>query len=293
MQHAALVPIVLAGLGTGSIFSLIAIGITVVYKSTGAINFAQGEWVMLGGLLAAFGVSHLHWPVWAACIGATLAVAAFGVVSERLVIARVRQPSALKLTLLTVGLALACRGLAMLLLGRSPQGYPGLSGDATLDLGDAVISSQTLWILGVALVAMGALHAFFQRSLTGTAMRAAAANEEAAALMGVRRASIRTLSFALAAGFGGLAGALITPLTLMSFDSGATLGFKAFSAAMLGGLGSLQGAVLGGLLLGVIDALAGGYVSSQFRDAASFVILIVILVARPQGLLGGREIAKV
>lgn len=293
MHDNAFLPIVLSGLSTGSIFSLIAIGITIVYKSTGAINFAQGEWVMLGGLLAAFGVSHLHLPVWGACVAATLVVAAIGVVSERCIIARIREPSALKLTLVTVGLALACRGLAMLVLGRSPQGYPGLSGDATFALAGAVVSMQTLWILGGALLAMCALHTFFQHTLAGTAMRAAAANEDAAALMGVRRENTTTLAFLIAAAFGGLAGTLVTPLTLMSFDSGAALGFKAFSAAMLGGLGNLQGAVLGGLVLGVIDALAGGYVSSQFRDATSFVILIAVLVTRPQGLLGRRDIVKV
>ncbi|CAG9251971.1 High-affinity branched-chain amino acid transport system permease protein LivH [Paraburkholderia unamae] len=293
MHDNAFLPIVLSGLSTGSIFSLIAIGITIIYKSTGAINFAQGEWVMLGGLLAAFGVSHLNLPVWAACVVSTFVVAAIGVLSERCIIARIREPSALKLTLVTVGLALACRGLAMLVLGRSPQGYPGLSGDATFALVGAVVSTQTLWILGVALLAMCTLQAFFQRTLVGTAIRASAANEDAAALMGVRRENATTLTFLIAAAFGGLAGALVTPLTLMSFDSGAPLGFKAFSAAMLGGLGNLQGAVLGGLVLGVIDALAGGYVSSQFKDVTSFAILIAVLVTRPQGLLGRRDVVKV
>ncbi|NML97484.1 branched-chain amino acid ABC transporter permease [Paraburkholderia sp. RP-4-7] len=293
MHSAALLQIVLSGLGTGSIYSLIAIGFNITYKSTGALSFVQGEWVMLGGLVAATGVTHWHLPVWAACIAATLIVVALGFLSERIVIAPIRHPSPLKLTLVTVGLALACKGLAMLVLGRSPQGYPGLSGDAMVHFGGAAINRQTLWIIGVAVASMCAIHLFFNHTTTGIAMRAAAANRDAADLMGVRRGRMVSLSFALAAGFGGLAGTLITPLTLMSFDSGATIGFKAFSAAMLGGLGNLYGAGLGGLVLGLIEALAGGYLSSQFKDAVSFVILLLVLIVRPQGLFGKPDIVKI
>jgi branched-chain amino acid transport system permease protein len=293
MPNAAFLQIVLSGLSTGSIYSLIAIGFNITYKSTGALSFVQGEWVMLGGLVAAAGVTHWHLPVWVACIAATLVVVALGLLSERVVIAPIRHPSPLKLTLVTVGLALAWKGFAMLVLGRSPQGYPGLSGDSMLQLAGAAINRQTLWIIGVAMVSMAAIHLFFNHTLTGIAMRAAAANRDAADLMGVRRGRMVSLSFALAAGFGGLAGTLITPLTLMSFDSGATIGFKAFSAAMLGGLGNLYGAGLGGLVLGLTEALASGYLSSQFKDAVSFVILLLVLIARPQGLFGRPDIVKV
>jgi branched-chain amino acid transport system permease protein len=293
MHDAAFLQILFSGLATGSIYSLIAIGFNITYKSTGALSFVQGEWVMLGGLVAAAGVTHWHLPVWAACIAATLIVVALGFLSERIVVAPIRHPSPLKLTLVTVGLALTCKGLAMLILGRSPQGYPGVSGDTMVHVAGAAINRQTLWIIGITVVSMCAIHLFFNHTNTGIAMRAAAANRDAADLMGVRRGRMVSLSFALSAGFGGLAGTLITPLTLMSFDSGATIGFKAFSAAMLGGLGNLYGAGLGGLVLGLIEALAGGYVSSQFKDAVSFVILLLVLIVRPQGLFGKPDIVKI
>jgi branched-chain amino acid transport system permease protein len=181
----------------------------------------------------------------------------------------------------------------MLTLGKNPQGYPGLSGDKMVSVYGATVNTQTLWILALTLVLMLATHFFFGHTRLGTAMRAAAANPEAAALVGISNRRIVTLSFILAAGVGGLAGTIITPLTLMSYDSGAMLGFKGFSAAMLGGLGNLFGAAVGGLLLGLFEALVGGYVTSQFRDAVAFFVLLSILVLRPQGLMGSAEISKV
>src|SRR5690606_24449147 len=154
------------------------------------------------------------------------------------------------------------------------------------------IASQTLWILAITLALMALTHVFFAHTRWGCAMRAAAANPAAAALVGIRHRRVVLGSFIIAAAVGGLAGTIITPLTLMSYDSGAMLGFKGFSAAMLGGLGSLPGATLGGLLLGLLEALVSGYVTSQFKDAAAFLVLLLVLLLRPQGLLGKAEINK-
>ncbi|MCP1677610.1 branched-chain amino acid ABC transporter permease [Kerstersia gyiorum] len=285
--------IILSGLGTGSIYALIAVGFNIIFKSTGALNFAQGEWVMMGGLLAAFCFNDAQMPVWQACLLAGLAVAVIGGLTERLLIRPLLNQTPFAITLVTVGIALLSKSLVMLSLGKNPVGYPGLSQTAFVPLWGASVATQTLWILGITLVFMILAQLFFNHTRWGCAMRAAAANPAAAALVGIRHHRVVLGSFIIAAAaVGGLAGTIITPLTLMSYDSGAMLGFKGFSAAMLGGLGSLFGATLGGLLLGLLEALVSGFITSQFKDAAAFLVLLLVLVLRPQGLLGKAEVTK-
>lgn len=291
-MDSATLQIVLSGLGTGSIYALIAVGFNIIFKSTGALNFAQGEWVMMGGLLAAFCFNEAQVPVWQACLIAGLAVALIGGLTERLLIRPLLNQTPFALTLVTVGIALLSKSLVMLSLGKNPVGYPGLSTPAFTSFWGASVATQTLWILGITLLFMILAHLFFNHTRWGCAMRAAAANPSAAALVGIRHHRVVLGSFIIAAAVGGLAGTIITPLTLMSYDSGAMLGFKGFSAAMLGGLGSLVGATLGGLMLGLIEALVGGYVTSQFKDAAAFLVLLLVLLLRPQGLLGKAEVKK-
>jgi branched-chain amino acid transport system permease protein len=155
------------------------------------------------------------------------------------------------------------------------------------------VQTQTLWIIGLTLAFLLAMHLFFERSMLGKALRAAAADRDAAAIVGVRVETTVMLSFAIAAFAGALAGAIITPLTLSSYDQGAMFGFKGFSAAMLGGVGSLPGAVVGGLALGLLEAFGSFYVSSDFKDAIAFTVLLLILFARPSGLLGRADVIKV
>ncbi|MEW5422926.1 branched-chain amino acid ABC transporter permease [Amorphus sp. 3PC139-8] len=288
----AFLQILVAGIGTGAIYALIALGFNVVFKSTGAMNFAQGEWVVMGGmisalLLGAFGSVAL------ACLVAVVLVGAVGLLSERAVIAPLRRPTPLLITLITIGLAICSRSLVMLILGKTPVGYPGFSGGATLSVAGVAIPFQTLWIIAITLIFLVIMHLFFERTMLGKALRAAAADREAASIVGVNVGSTVLLSFGIAALVGGLAGAIITPLTLASYDQGAMFGFKGFSAAMLGGVGSLQGAVVGGIVLGLLEAFGSYYISSHFKDAIAFAILLAILFARPSGLLGRAEIVKV
>jgi branched-chain amino acid transport system permease protein len=160
-------------------------------------------------------------------------------------------------------------------------------------LAGAQIPPQSFWVMGVALLFMLGTHFFFERTLLGKTLRATAIDRDAAALVGINVRRSVTVAFVLAALAGGIAGVIIAPLTFTSYDHGTMLGFKGFSAAMLGGLGSLQGALLGGVLLGVIEALGGGLISSQYKDALSFIVLLLVLFYRPQGLLGKAEINKV
>jgi branched-chain amino acid transport system permease protein len=293
MQISAVVlQLLVAGIGTGSIYALIALGFNVVFKSTGAMNFAQGEWVVMGGMISAALFASAT-SVGLACLLAVILVAIFGLLSERLVIWPLRRPTALLITLVSIGLAICTRSFVMLTLGKKPVGYPGFSGTATISLGGATFQAQTLWVVGLTLAFLVVMHVFFERTMLGKALRAAAADREAAAIVGVKVETTILISFGIAAFAGALAGAIITPLTLASYDQGAMFGFKGFSAAMLGGIGSLPGAVVGGLVLGLLEVFGSFYISSDFKDAIAFAILLLILFVRPSGLLGRPDIVKV
>lgn len=288
-----IIQLLIAGLTTGSIYAIVAVGFNVIFKSTDALNFAQGEWVMMGGMVAATAYAAWHVPVWSACIVGVLAVGLAGAVSERLAIHPIAKPTPILVTLVSIGLAICTKSVVMLVLGKTPMGYPAFSGDSPLRVGGVSVEPQSLWVLGLAALFMVLVHLFFEHTLLGKTMRATAADRDAAALVGINVRRSVTWAFVLAALAGGLAGVIITPLTFTSYDQGTMLGFKGFSAAMLGGLGSLQGAFLGGLLLGVVEALAGGLISSHFKDAVSFVLLLLVLFYRPRGMLGKAEIDKV
>lgn len=289
---AELLQLVFAGLSTGSIYAMVALGFNIIFKSTGALNFAQGEWVMLGGMTAATLVAAGA-PLWLAIVAAAAVAMAAGALSEFLVVRRLPQPSPMSITIVTIGLAICTKSLVMVILGKNPAGLPAFSGDEPIRIAGAVFQPQSLWIIGIAAAVMAAAGRFFNRTTLGKALRAAAAQPEAAALMGISPTLTMSLSFTLAAGIGALAGVIVTPLTLTSFDHGTILGFKAFCAAMLGGLGSLPGAMVGGLLLGLTESLAGGLLSSHFKDAVAFVVLLLLLVRWPNGLLGRGQIEKV
>jgi len=282
----------LSGVSTGSIYALVALGFNVIFKSTGAINFAQGEWVMMGGMVAAAAYAA-RLPLGLAVLGALLVVVIIGLLSERFLVRRLGKPTPLTVTLVLIAIAICSKSAVMLVLGKNPASLPGFSGSEPVLWLGMNIAPQTFWIVGITLAVMLLMHWFFEHTVLGQAMRAVAAQPEAAALCGIEPRLAMALSFGLAAGVGALAGAIITPLTLTSFDQGTVLGFKGFSAAMLGGLGSLPGALVGGLLLGTLEALAGGLISSHFKDAVAFVALLLTLFLRPSGLLGRGEVERV
>jgi len=228
-----------------------------------------------------------------ACLVALVVVTVVGILSERLVIWPLRRPDTLLITLVSIGLAIFTRSLVMMVLGKKPVGYPGFSETSTLVLGGVAIQTQTLWIIGLTMTFLVVMHLFFERSMMGKALRAAAADRDAAAIVGVKVETPVMFSFAIAAFAAALAGAIITPLTLSSYDQGAMFGFKGFSAAMLGGAGSLPGAVVGGLALGLLEAFGSFYISSDFKDAIAFAVLLLILFARPSGFLGRADVVKV
>ncbi|MCC7047837.1 MAG: branched-chain amino acid ABC transporter permease [Alphaproteobacteria bacterium] len=281
-----------SGITTGAIYALVALGFTLIYNASHVINFAQGEFVMIGGMATVFLVDA-GWPIWAAAPLAVLLAIGAGVALERIAIAPAREASTVALIVITIGASILLRGLAQLVWDRNFHTLAPFSDEAPIRVLGASILPQSLWVLGGSLLAVLALGWFFGRTLLGKAVIATAHNRLAAELMGIETRRVMTLCFALSALLGALGGVLITPITLTSYDAGVMLGLKGFSAAILGGMGSAIGAVLGGLLLGVVEAMGAGFLSSAYKDAIAFVLILVVLIAVPRGLMGARDAERV
>lgn len=285
--------LVVSGLITGSVYAVIALGFTIVYSATTAINFAQGEFVMLGGMVA-FALHVLAGlPLWVAVPLAVVLVTLLGALSERLTIYPLGGITPMTLIMITIGISIVLKGGTLLLLGKDSVGVPAFSGDQAIVLGRVAIPRQGVWVVAIVAAVVVASELFFRRTLTGRAMRATASNPYAAVLMGIEVRWMVLLSFALSAALGAIAGAIVAPITLTAFDRGTMLGLKGFCAAIVGGLGSGPGVVAGGLILGVLESLGAGLVSSGYKDAIAFCLLIAMLLFRPRGLFGPPDVTKV
>jgi branched-chain amino acid transport system permease protein len=281
-----------SGLTTGAIYALVALGFAIIYNASHVINFAQGEFVMIGGMAAAaFIDSGLPLPLAILCsIGLAMLV---GLLLEKLAVEPARGAPVVTLIIITIGASILLRGLAALVWDKKIHSLPAFSGEAPIAIGGATLLPQTLWVLGTTLATVAALWWFFNRTLTGSAILAVSHNRLAAQLMGISVRRVLLVSFGLSAALGALAGVLIAPISFTSWDIGVMLGLKGFAAAILGGLGSGPGAILGGLALGLIEALGAGYLSSAYKDVFAFVILLAALVFLPSGLAGRRATERV
>jgi branched-chain amino acid transport system permease protein len=276
--------LVVSGLAVGGAYAFIAVGFVTIHAVTGCINFAQGEFAMLGALVAAAGYqAGLALPL-AALVGVALAVVS-ALAVERTALATVRSRSPLIVLVMTVAASGVLRGGALLAFGPVPLGLPAFIAGPPVALGSAIVSRQEVCVLGLSAVAISLLFLFFRRTSAGVAMRAAAANPTASRLVGISPGSMAVLAFGLSGLLGGLAGVAVAPITLASYEMGLGLGLKGFVAAVLGGIDSAPGAVLGGLLLGVLESVAAGLLSSGYKDAFAFGVLLLALVFRPRGLL--------
>jgi branched-chain amino acid transport system permease protein len=293
MQFTQILQYTLSGLSTGAIYALIGIGFSIIYNSTGILNFAQGEFVMLGGMLALFFLNTLHLPLWAAIPCAVLSATCAGLLFERLAIRPLRQPTPLNLVIITIGGSILIRGIAMLLWGKDTHSLVPFSGEEPIAVGGATILPQHLWILGITLVIIAANKYFFYHTISGKAMRACSYNSRAAGLVGIDVRRMVLLSFMISSAMGAVAGIIVAPLTMTSYDVGIMLGLKGFCAAIIGGMSSGVATVVGGLILGVLESLGAGLISSGYKDAIAFIILLLILFIRPQGLFGKAESERV
>jgi len=287
-----LIQYLFSGITNGAVYAVIALGFSMLYSSTGLINFAHGEFVMVGALTLISLSKGLNLPLPVAFAGSVAITAAAGLLLERLAIRNVRKPHPIVLVIITVGASILVRGIAMLCWGKDSLNCPPYSNHAPIDVAGATLLPQSIWILALTLLVVIGLHVFHKRFLTGRAMLATAISRKAAGVVGIPTDIMVLLAFAMSAAMGGIGGALIAPISMSSFDMGMTLGLKGFCAAMIGGLGSSWGAIFGGLLLGVLEALGVGFLSSGLKDASAFVLLLLILYFRPTGLMGKATVQR-
>jgi branched-chain amino acid transport system permease protein len=282
----------IAGLKSGAIYALVALGFTIVFAATGAINFAQGEFFMLGGMLGVFFVG-LGLPLPLAALAAILVTAAIGAAFELLAVRPIAGGDPLRIIMVTIGGAVVLRQLALHFFGPNEKALSPFTAGPSLKVLGAYIERQSLWIWGLTALTVIALAVLYRKTMFGRAMRATALRRDAARLVGVNASAMVTVSFALAAALGAVGGLVVAPLTTTSFQVGASMGVKGFSAAILGGLGNPGAAVAGGLTLGVLESFTAGYIDPLYQDAVAVVVLLVVLFVRPQGLFGGSGKVKV
>ena len=289
---AELLQFAFSGLTVGAIYALVALGFTLIYNASDIINFAQGEFVMLGGMTTVF-MALAGVPLPLAALIAIIVTTGIGLALHRLAIEPARGASPVVLIMITIGASVFLRGVAQIVFDKRFHSLPPLLGAEPIQIGGASVLPQSFVVLVGAGVIVILLWLFVERTLLGKAVIATAANRLAARLIGVDTRRIVDFSFAVSAAIGAIAGILVTPITLTSYDMGTLLALKGFAAAMLGGIGSPLGAVVGGLLIGMIEAMSAGYISSSYKDAVAFLIILIVLVAMPQGLFGRIKVERV
>ncbi|MBR9982335.1 MAG: branched-chain amino acid ABC transporter permease [Desulfatitalea sp.] len=287
-----LLQFMVTGLTVGAIYAMVAIGFNIIYNVTEVLNLAQGEFVMLGGLVMVFIHVSLGLPLVIAFAATVLVVTVVGVLLDRLAIRPVRQPTVMALIIATVAASMIIKGGAMLIWGKNPYDLPAFSGREPIVVGGLVLQSQYLWVIGFLVIIAIALALFFNRTILGKAMRACADNGDAARLVGINVRQMVLLAFGVSAAIGAVAGITLTPIALMDYDRGAMLAIKGFAAAILGGLGSFPGAILGGVILGLIESFGAGFLMSGYKDAYALIVLLLVLFVRPSGILGSMAVAR-
>ena len=277
----------ITGVTVGSTYALVALGFAIIYNASDVVNFAQGEFVMIGAMSAiALSAGEGGLPLPLALIGAVLTTIAVGLLLQRFAIAPARGASVVTTIIITIGASIFLRGIALLVWGKDIFAMPHFSGEEPLHIGQATLLPQNLWVMGGAAVLVIGVHYFFNHTILGKAILACSCNRTAAHLVGINVGLMMLVAYGLSAFLGAMAGILVTPITFTSYDAGVMLGLKGFSAAILGGMGNPMGAVAGGLALGLIESLSAGLISSGYKDAIGFVILLLVLFIRPSGMFG-------
>ncbi len=277
------VQFLLSGIAAGGIYALIAVGFVTVYNVLGIINFAQGEFAMFGALVAASLVAR-GVPLVAAIPLAIAVTAATGALTERAILRPAAGSSDVVRIIITIGVSIGLRGLALTVWSSKSYALPQFSGGEPVRILGAALALQNFWVLGVAAAIMIALYLLFERTYFGSALRACVMSPNASRLMGISPSVMSLFAYTMSAALGAMAGIVVTPISLATYDMGIMLGLKGFVAAVLGGLVSAPGAVVGGLLLGIIESFAAGFLSSGYRDAIAFALLLAVLGIRPTGL---------
>ena len=283
----------ISGTATGAIYALAALGFTLLWQASGTINFAQGEFVMVPAFLMLAALS-LGLPLWLAFVLACAGSAAIlGLGFKRIVVDPLLRHGVIPLVIATLGLSIALKNLVKAGYSSQPLPFPGVFPDGLLSLGAVRVSVYDIGTLAVAAALVLLLQAFLTRTITGRAMQAVAQNTEAAAVLGIDVQRMVLYVFLANALLAAVAALLVTPAYLAKFDMGDAIGLKAFYAAIIGGFNQARGALLGGVLVGVLENLAGAYVSPAYKEAIALVLFLFVILVRPEGLLGRSEERKV
>jgi branched-chain amino acid transport system permease protein len=287
MDPWGLIPqLLISGITMGAIYALVALGFVTIVRASQIINFAQGEFVMLGGVITFFFIkgAGLSYPL--AALMAVIVVVIIGFLLHVLVIYPLRKASVLILIMATLGASIFLSNTSALLFGTLPKSLPPFSGEQPLEVGGVPIAPQSLWVIGAAFFLFFSLYLLSHRTLLGKAMEASSTDPLGADLLGISRNLMVFFAFGVSAGIGSIAGVLVTPLFYTSYNAGTLLGLKGFIAAVLGGWGKNSGAILGGFALGIVESVSVAFIPSGYKDGVAFVILLLILYFRPKGILG-------
>ena len=279
--------LVISGIAQGCIYGLIALGFVLIYKATETVSFAQGDLMMVGAFVGLALMTVLDFPFWLAVLATVLAMGLFGVLTERLVIRPILGQPAFSIVMLTFGIGYVARGAITMIpgIGTETHTLPVPYKDQVLRLGELVLNVEQLVVIGVTVLLCGGLFVLFRFSKVGIAMQASSQNQLAAYYMGIPVQRLNGLVWGLAAAVAAVAGLLLAPITFVHANMG-FIGLKAFPAAVVGGFGSLPGAIVGGLVIGIVESLSGFYLPEGFKDIAAYVVVLLMLMLKPNGLFG-------
>jgi len=273
-----------SGLTVGAVYALVGIGFNITYNATSIINLAQGEFVVIGGLMMWFFSESLQLPFFVSVALTIVTAGIVGLLMERLTIKPLKNPDLLLMIMITIAVSIVLRGVLMFCFGKNPYVYPSFTEGEPVSIYGAIIQQQTLWVIGITGFCIIVLFFFYKKTIIGKAMLACAVNPTAAQLVGINVSKMVMVSFVLSAIVGAIGGMAITPISLMEYDKGPMLAVKGFCAAIMGGLGSNRGAVLGGFLIGILESMTAGYIHSGMKDAIALIILLLILFFKPAGI---------
>jgi branched-chain amino acid transport system permease protein len=278
---------ILNGLTMGSIYALLGIGVTMVFKSLGMMNVAHGDMMMLGAFVA-LEFFKLSLPLWSVIPLGIILIALLGLLMEYFIYRKLDFGIMLNLMIVTIGMQIILRNSALIVWGVEPKPFPAIFSHTPIKLGSFVIPVQSIGIILVTVVLLVLLQLFYYKTRTGKSMIVAAANPAVAAMLGINVAKTRFLTFGISSAFAAIAGILIAPMYFVSSGMGAVVGVKAFSAAVVGGFGNIVGAFYGGIILGIVESVGGGFISTAYKDALSFLVMILVLYFKPSGLFARR-----
>jgi len=283
---------VAAGLAMGSIYALVALGFVLIFNAVNVVNFAQGEFAMVPAFVAVWLMSSLNIPFALTCVITVIFMGVFGIVFQRIAYYPLRHRSFLPVVISTIGVGIFLKNGAQIIFGAEPLSMPRPTSATALNMLGVFVDPQYIVIILCTLVLLGFQHFFFEKTMLGKKMLATAQDKQMARLLGIRVGKMIAITFAYSSILGAVAGILVGPIFFVTKEMGAMIGLKAFCSAILGGFGSVPGAILGGLFLGVIEVFASYYISSAYRDAFAFIILILVLLLRPQGFFGEKIAEK-